>query len=175
MRNFEIVSKYKNQNLSLPQRATAHSAGYDFCAAETIVVPSLIQRVMACNSVPPASADLEESKKFLKENSIHPTLVPTGIKCALEDDEYLELCVRSSLSLKNLLMCANGVGIIDADYYNNPDNEGHIYLQLINLSPMDIVIHKGDRICQGIIKKYLVTDDDKAEGARKGGFGSTNE
>lgn len=64
--------------------------------------------------------------------------------------------------------------IIDADYYNNPDNEGHIYFQLINLSPVPIMLKKGDCIGQGIIKHYLTTDNDNAEGERLGGFGSTN-
>lgn len=65
--------------------------------------------------------------------------------------------------------------IIDQDYYNNPDNEGEIYIQLINLSPYDIQIKKGDKIAQGIILPYLTVEDDNANGVRKGGFGSTNE
>ena len=98
----------------------------------------------------------------------------TGVKCALEPDTYLELSVRSSTPLKYWLILANGVGIIDADYYNNPDNEGEIFFQLINLTAMPIQLKKGDVIGQGIIKKYLTTDDDAASGERVGGFGSTN-
>ena len=64
--------------------------------------------------------------------------------------------------------------IIDADYYNNPDNEGHIYFQVINLAPFDIVLRKGDTIGQGILKKYYLTDDDVTTGLREGGFGSTD-
>lgn len=63
--------------------------------------------------------------------------------------------------------------VIDADYYNNPDNEGEIFFQVINLSPFPIRLRKGDTIGQGIIKQYLVTEDDKSVGMRKGGFGST--
>lgn len=63
--------------------------------------------------------------------------------------------------------------IIDSDYYNNPDNEGHIYFQLINLSPYAISLKKGDRIGQGIIHKYITTENDEATGERTGGFGST--
>lgn len=63
--------------------------------------------------------------------------------------------------------------IIDADYADNPDNEGEIFFQVINLSPVKIRLNKGDIIGQGIIKKYEITDDDAAEGERKGGFGST--
>ena len=82
---------------------------------------------------------------------------------------------RSSMGFKwNVRLC-NQIGVIDADYYNNPDNEGHIYFQLINLSPFDIEIAKGDIIGQGVIRNYLITDDDKAEGERIGGFGSTTK
>jgi len=91
----------------------------------------------------------------------------------MPEDMYLELSVRSSCPLKHWLILANGVGIIDADYYNNPDNEGHIFFQIINLSPFDIVLHKGDTIGQGVFHKYYTVDDDAAEGERTGGFGST--
>lgn len=64
--------------------------------------------------------------------------------------------------------------IIDSDYADNSDNEGHIYFQIINLSPFDIQLKKGDIIGQGIIKKYLTTDDDTASGKRVGGLGSTS-
>jgi dUTP pyrophosphatase len=72
------------------------------------------------------------------------------------------------------LILANSVGIIDADYYNNPDNEGEIFFQVINLSPFPIQLKKGDIIGQGIIKKYCVVDADEASGERMGGFGSTS-
>jgi dUTP pyrophosphatase len=95
------------------------------------------------------------------------------MKCKLADNEYLELSVRSSSPLKYWIILANGVGIIDADYYNNPDNEGEIFFQLINLSPYPLEIKKGEAIGQGIIHKYEVTEDDNASGLREGGFGST--
>jgi len=65
------------------------------------------------------------------------------------------------------------VGIIDADYYNNPDNEGEIFFQIINLSPVPIYLKAGDRIGQGIIHKYEKTVDDEVTETRTGGFGST--
>jgi len=83
--------------------------------------------------------------------------------------------VRSSCPLKSWLILANGVGIIDSDYYNNPDNEGHIFLQLINLSPTNIILHKGDKIGQGIILPYFLAEGDAATAARAGGFGSTSK
>ena len=113
--------------------------------------------------------------KITKKTGAKPTLVPTGIKCKLDPDTYLELSVRSSSPLKYWLILANGVGIIDADYYNNSDNEGEIYFQIINFSPYSITLHKGDTIGQGIIKHYLLAEDDAASGERVGGFGSTDE
>lgn len=102
-------------------------------------------------------------------------MVSTGVKCQLDPGTYLELSVRSSTPLKYWLILANGVGIIDKDYYNNPSNEGEIYLQIMNLSPFNVLIKKGEAIGQGIIKPYLITEDDNASGERIGGFGSTSK
>ncbi len=170
---FERVSKYPDA--ILPVRKTAKSAGYDFTVAEDIIVPS---HQKLSDKFPKNQIDLVslEGMSILTKNlKAKPTLVPTGIKCELNDNTYLELSVRSSCPLKYWLILANGVGIIDADYYNNPDNEGHIYFQMINLSPFDIQLHKGDVIGQGIIKPYLTIEDDNASGERLGGFGSTSK
>ena len=178
MNKFEVVSAYADKGINIPTRATYAAAGYDFEVAEDIIVPSMEK--MWYKALGSTWEDyprtLSEIAKFTKKEKVKPTLVPTGIKCQLASDCYLELSVRSSTPLKHWLILANGVGIIDGDYYNNSDNEGHIYFQLINLSPFDIVLKKGDKIGQGIIKKYEVTDDDykyeKQE--RAGGFGSTS-
>lgn len=170
---FERVSKYPDA--VLPVRKTAKSAGYDFTVAEDIIIPSY-QKLL--DKFPKNQINLVslESMSILTKNlKAKPTLVPTGIKCELNDNTYLELSVRSSCPLKYWLILANGIGIIDADYYNNPDNEGHIYFQMINLSPFDIQLHKGEVIGQGVIKPYLIIEDDNASGDRLGGFGSTSK
>ena len=178
MNKFEVVSAYADKGINIPTRATHAAAGYDFEVAEDIVVPSMekLWYKALSFSYEHHAKTLEEMAKFTKAEKVKPTLVPTGVKCQLASDHYLELSVRSSTPLKHWLILANGVGIIDGDYYNNPDNEGHIYFQLINLSPFDSQLKKGDKIGQGIIKKYEVTDDDykykKKE--RAGGFGSTS-
>lgn len=118
---------------------------------------------------------IDEMAALTKATKCKPTLITTGIKCQLEPDTYLELSVRSSSPLKYWIVCANSVGIIDADYYNNEDNEGEIFFQVINLSPFAIKIKAGDKIGQGIIKHYLTTADDVAGGKRTGGFGSTTK
>ena len=188
---FEICSKYADAGLNLPVRKTAASAGYDFEVAEDTVIPSYVKIIpflqkfvendrydnfkQSGQMVSTKFLTLAEIAAYTKGCGIKPTLVPTGVKCEIPEGFYLELSVRSSCPLKHWLILANGVGVIDADYYNNPDNEGHIYFQIINLSPFDILLKKGDIIGQGIIKKYYTTDDDKAEGLRVGGFGSTNQ
>lgn len=177
---FEVISKYTDAGLSLPVRKTKASAGYDFQVAEDTLIPSyfkLVDKIMnatheTCHTA--GSFTLSEMAQLTKDFRAKPTLVPTGIKCEVPEDMYLELSVRSSCPLKHWLILANGVGIIDADYYNNPDNEGHIFFQIINLSPFDIILKKGDAIGQGIFKKYYLTDDDAADGFRAGGFGSTD-
>lgn len=173
MIKFERVSTYPDA--VLPERKTAFSAGYDFTVVEDITIPSYPSMIDYEGFKVNAPMTLGEMADFTKRLNFRPTLVPTGIKCKLNPTTYLELSVRSSCPLKHWLILANGVGIIDADYYNNPDNEGHIYFQLINLSPFDINLKKGDVIGQGIIKPYLTTVDDNATGIREGGFGSTSK
>lgn len=185
MAKFEKVSKFADVDINLPVRKTAASAGYDFEVAEDIIIPSYhkMSRMMKEVISPFVAMEdgmivtrvftLDEMAKITKSFGAKPTLVSTGMKCKLDPDTYLELSVRSSCPLKYWLIMGNSVGVIDADYYNNPDNEGEIFFQMINLSPFDIQLKKGDIIGQGIIKPYLITEDDSASGERKGGFGST--
>lgn len=200
MLKFEKVSRFADLDFALPVRKTANSAGYDMVVAEDIIIPpyennyhKLYQQRFFNNFTPEklenclpydlnhrhsyiktTPIELDELANITKISKSKPTLVSTGVKCCLEEGTYLELSVRSSTPLKYWLILANGVGIIDADYYNNQDNEGEIFFQLINLSPFPIQLRKGDIIGQGIIKTYLTTDNDVATGERIGGFGSTN-
>lgn len=176
---FEKVSRFADVDLPMPERKTAQSAGYDFVVAEDVIVdPWLYHSKNIMNEygrlydeIEPIS--LDEMTQITKAAKAKPTLVSTGMKCKMESNQYLQLSVRSSCPLKNWLIMANSVGIIDADYYNNPDNEGEIFFQIINLSPLPIYLKKGDRIGQGIIMNYNITSDDKATGERTGGMGST--
>lgn len=119
--------------------------------------------------------DLDLVKELVKKTDTRMTLIPTGVKIKLEEDQKLELFIRSSTPLGAYLMMANSVGIIDADYYDNPDNEGHIHFQVINLSPFNIRIKKGEIIGQGIISRYDKTTLDDTSATRVGGFGSTSK
>ena len=178
MIKFDKVKRFADADFNLPVRKTRNSAGYDFEVAEDIVIPTWTSHLIELGKVnttvtePPVPLDILAS--WTKSTKAKPTLVSTGVKCHLEEGYYLELSVRSSTPLKYWIILANSVGIIDADYCDNPDNEGEIFFQVINLSPYPIQLRQGDIIGQGVIKRYEVTDDDKAEGLRQGGFGSTS-
>ena len=155
-RKFEYVKRVtstgyetKQPDFNLPKRKTKKSAGYDFECIETITIPPYT-------------------------SGSKPTLVPTGVKCKMQDDEFLMLVNRSSNPKKKFLVIPNSMGIIDADYYNNLDNDVEMMFAFYNLSNEPITIEKGYCMGQGIFQKYYITDDDNAEGERKGGFGSTN-
>lgn len=171
MIKFEKVSRLADADFNLPVRKTANSAGYDFEVAEDIIVPSYQRLMSSSDSL--GTRQLADVAFWTKMSSIKPTLVSSGVKCIMEPNQYLELMVRSSTPLKYWLLLANAPGIVDADYANNPDNEGEIFFQLINFSPFDIQLKKGDIICQGIIKTYDKIDDDTSTATRDGGFGST--
>lgn len=150
VRGFEIAKGFENKDITLPIRKTKYSAGYDVQAAEDCIIPAY-------------------------KRGDKPTLVKTGVKAYMADDEMLLLYNRSSNPGKKGLVLANGVGVVDKDYYGNPDNDGHIMFAFFNMKEEDIEIKKGDAIGQAIFQKFYVTDDDVAEGERVGGFGSTNK
>jgi len=168
-RGFEVVSKYQDQKINLPTRATKFSAGYDFEAAINVEIPSIWQAgIQSGWSAIKSLASSDKNDHFLK-----PTLVATGVKAYMARSEFLELANRSSNPLKRFLVLANGVGIIDSDYYNNADNEGHIMFQFINFGFSAVIIRKGERIGQGIFHTFLKADQDRTTSERTSGFGST--
>ena len=147
-RGFEIARGYADQDIHLPHRKTARSAGYDIeAAADCVLLPHQV------------------------------TVLPTGLKAYMQPDEYLGIHVRSGFSIKKQLSCINSQGIIDADYYGNADNDGHILVALVNHSDVPVQVEKGMRIAHGIFYRYLTVDGDTAGiGAeRQGGLGSTGE
>ena len=177
MNKFEVVSRFTDKNIELPKRSTAYSAGYDLAVAEDIVIPPIMQLMDDLRNYNSGALTLAEMAAYTKRTGAKPTLVSTGLKCQIDEGWYLKLVVRSSLPLKHWLILANSEGVIDGDYYNNPDNEGEIFLQLINLSPFPIKLQKGDKIGQGIFVPWGVVENDLyGTGHRRtGGFGSTSE
>ena len=158
MRKFEKISfeQFKKdisddeklyESYSLPKRSTKNSAGYDI-------------------------ASLEEYT--LKPGEAH--IFVTGLKVTMNSDEVLYLYGRSSFGYKYNITLANSVGVIDSDFYNNVDNEGHFKVKLINHGEKEVKINIGDRIAQGVFMKYLIVDnEEKIIKERKGGLGSTDK
>ena len=150
IRGFEIAKGFEDKKINLPERKTKYSAGYDIEAAEDTIIPAF-------------------------KPGMKPTLVKTGLKTYMQENEYLMLANRSSNPGKKGLILANSVGIIDKDYYENPDNDGHVMFAFYNIKDEDVEIKKGDCIGQAIFMPFLVADNDEAKGERTGGFGSTNK
>lgn len=131
------------EEIPIPRRATAGSAGYDFVApAETLI---------------PAGGS---------------ALIPTGIRAEMEPGWVLILIPRSSLGFRYGIRLSNTVGIIDSDYAF-AKNEGHIMVKLRNSSGDPVVIGKGERFCQGVFLPYGTAEEDGEFAPRQGGFGST--
>jgi len=149
-RGFEVAKGYEDKDIHLPVRKTAKSAGYDVEAAEDVIIPPF-------------------------EPGCKPTLIHTGLKAYCGDDEWFMLANRSSNPGKKKLVLANGIGVIDADYYGNPDNDGEFMYAYYNISDEPVEIKKGDVIGQVVFQKFLAVDNDNATGVRTGGFGSTSK
>lgn len=148
VRGFEIAKGWEDKNIVLPRRSTAQAAAYDIAAAEDVTVPVF-------------------------RPGIKPTLIPTGLKAYCQPDECYFIFNRSSGAGKGIVP-ANGVGVIDADYYGSPETDGHFQVLVFNVLDHDLQIKKGDRIAQVIFQKFLIADGDDASGQRRGGFGSTD-
>jgi dUTP pyrophosphatase len=137
--------KIRKDDAHLPIRSTIGSAGYDFFANELVVIqPKTIG------------------------------LVKTGIRAQFPNTKVLKLYNRSSNPIKRGIMLANGVGIVDSDYYGNESNGGEIMFAFYNFTDSAVIIEKDDKIGQGIFEDISFTDDDMAYGLRNGGFGSTD-
>ena len=145
----EGITQVEYDRATLPKRATIGSAGYDF------ITPVAIRLAPGGSMV-----------------------VPTCIKCELDLDKVLKIYPRSGLGFKFKTRLANTVGIIDADYYNNESNEGHIMVKVCNEGDKVVDVPAGSAFCQGIIEKYYTVDEHEgswAYGIRSGGFGSTTK
>lgn len=159
MRKFEKISfeqfkkdvaddKELYESIVLPTRSTKNSAGYDI-------------RSMSSGVIAPGKSMVFE----------------TGLKVAMMADEVMYVYSRSSFGYKYDVCLTNCVGVIDSDFYNNPDNEGHFRVKLTNHGDKDFEVNIGDRIAQGVFMKYLVVDDDdkQEKKTRVSGLGSTGK
>lgn len=158
----------------IPEYQTTRSAGADFFCAEEVTIPSIW--VGVAKVVKSAVVQGTVNGNMI-ENSLKPTLVHTGIKASMYDDEVLELYNRSSNPKKLGLILANSVGVVDADYFDNPDNDGEIMFAFYNFKPWSVTLKVGDRVGQGVFKKFLRPEENCRVKVvqRKSGFGSTDE
>lgn len=108
--HFEVVSKYLNKDINLPIRKTTGAAGYDFEAAEDIVIPSYWEQMKEMSATGHKTLTLDQMAQLTKESGIKPTLIPTGVKAYIDPGFYLKLAIRSSAPLKYWLVLANGIG-----------------------------------------------------------------
>lgn len=131
--------------IKLPVRATKYSAGYDFFA--------------------PMDFTLKPGETVK---------IPTGIRCGINTDWVLMIYPRSGLGFKYREMLANTVGVVDSDYFYS-DNEGHIFIKVVNAGDKTLHIESGNGFAQGIFTEYGITEDDHVETERNGGFGSTDK
>lgn len=166
-RGFEVCKGFEEKDITLPIRKTKHSVAYDLEAAEDTVIPSIWKTVFTN-----MGKYLKGEKEF---DAFKPTLVKTGLKAYFNEDEALFLATKSSYPFKKGLMLANSIGIIESDYYENQDNDGHIMFAYYNFLPVDVTLKKHEPAGQAFFQKFLVADDDEATGIRAGGFGSTSK
>ena len=166
-RGFEIYKGFENKNINLPIRKTKHSVGYDIEVAVDTLIPSIWKTVFY------------NLKQFLSGKNDYqefkPTLIPTGIKAYFMPDEVLILANKSSFPIKHGLIMSNSIGIVESDYYNSEENDGHLQFMYYNISFKDKILKKGDSAGQAYFQKFLICDNDNATGKRTGGFGSTGK
>jgi len=146
--NFLAVDGYTEsdyEEFSLPKRATAGSAGYDFFAIKDFTL--------------------------LPNETI---TIPTGVRVKIDDGWVLKIFPRSSLGFKFRATLNNTVGIIDSDYYYS-ENEGHIFVRITNCGNKEMSVAKGQGFAQGIFVEYGITYSDDVTTLRNGGFGSTDK
>ena len=147
IRGFEVAKGFDSTIVNMPLRKTVYSAGYDISALGDYII---------------------SAGQMLK--------ISTGLKAYMLPDEFLGIHIRSSIAIKHNVILMNAQGIIDSDYYSNPDNDGHIIIALMNLGNQEFLIKHGERIAQGIFYKYLnVDNEDLPTEQRTSGTGSTGK
>lgn len=141
---FDLANPY--DEIMLPRRGTAGSAGYDFFS--------------------PLDFTLEPGQ-FIK--------IPTGIRARIDEGWVLTIYPRSGQGFKYRVQLYNSVGVIDADYFG-AQNEGHIQIKIVNANTegKTLSVKQGEAFAQGIFLPFGVTIDDDASEVRTGGFGSTD-
>lgn len=138
------VTKEIYDSIKLPARKTRYSAGHDFHMPFGIKIPA------GC--------------------SIN---IPTGIRCKMTNNYVMCIFPRSSLGIKKNMFIANTIPVVDADYYMNGENEGHIFICIKNCGDKTLELNAGEAFAQAVFVEYGVADNGDIEEERTGGIGST--
>jgi len=97
--------------------------------------------------------------------------LPTNLIIATPQGYMLEIKDRSSTLKKKGLFVSTGY--IDTDYCGETDE---ILLQVYNMTDVDVVVEKGERLGQGVFIKIDISEWEEVEimdENSRGGFGST--
>ena len=174
VRGFKWIKGFPENIFELPKRGTSKSAGYDIYVIHPKVFEFLMNTNMQARTLDDVwKAVVEANEKVVKCNKNGVIVLPTALKAYMQDDEFLLTTVRSGSGIKNGIQQANPPSVIDADYFENKDNDGHIYFAIRN---NELRFDKPVmRIAQGVFMKYLIADNDNAKNIRIGGIGSTGD
>lgn len=132
-------------DITLPVRKTVGSAGYDF--------------------VIPFNISIKPKDSFL---------IPTGIRCRIDEGWVMLIFPRSSLGIKKRIFISNTTPVIDCDYYSS-DNEGHIFIQIENHGNKLLKLENGESFVQAVFLPFGTVMEETVKTKRVGGIGSTNE
>lgn len=148
----KIRQKYADEiqlslnDVFLPKIATEKSAGADFFT--------------------PVDIHLEPGEEMK---------IATGIKAHMAKWTRLSIVPKSGIGFKYFVRIANTIGTIDGDYWENPENDGCIFVKIRNEGNRTMHINKGESFCQGIFEFYIPDRDyfKASKKTRGGGLGST--
>lgn len=148
-KDVENAAKVIYDLIRLPERATAGSNGYDFFFpfGDTEIAPG------------------------------QSIIIPTGIKVKLNPGWALLVYSRSSLGFNYRVLIEENVAVIDEDYFDNINNEGHIFIKIINdnREGQTVTLRLGAAFCQGLFTLTGRAVNDNVTAERVGGIGSTNK
>ena len=158
-----------HDDVVLPTRATAGSAGYDLRA-------HLRDRRIRCSDGLAQRELLTEERDGEWSVMLEPremALIPLGFRTRLPNGVEAQVRPRSGQSFKHALTIPNAPGTVDSDYAE----EWMVIVR--NDAPAPRRIVHGERIAQVVFARYVALELREAEvrrtTERAGGFGSTGQ
>lgn len=142
--------------VKLPTRAHYNDAGLDCYCQEDVVLPGILKEV---------ETTMGQRYGFIGGK---PVMVPLGFSLNVPDGYMAVIKPRSSFNKAGIW---TGIGTCDSGYH------GEYKAVFVNLNKDDIILKKGDRICQIVIEPVVLADlvEDLGEEREAGGFGSSGK